>query len=90
MSKISRRARIKIESEKAIIMAFMPRDTYARLAKEHGHEVVYGAFSKGVSIQADLGKRQIRLIRLHTFVRRQRIRMERLLSWWEKRNDHTS
>ncbi len=84
--------KLRFAAERALITRFMPQKDYDRLAGKYSHATVFQAFSNGASALTDLSKRQIRVMALHRFVYRWRVRLERLLSWLEegKRNGNSS
>ena len=69
----------RLAVERAVILEFMDEDRYWELYKEYGHEVVWDAFSSGVKTLSQRGAR----FRLFMFIRRWRMRVQRLQHWLE-------
>lgn len=65
--------------ERAVITRFMSEKRYWELQRKYGHSVVWAAFSDAVSMFNRKGLR----MKLFYFIRRWRLRFERVLHWLE-------
>jgi len=74
--------RIRRAAERGLLISTLGEETYGRLHRRYGHEKVWKGFSGAIYVFSKKGLRFM----FHMFVRRWRIRFERLQRWLEDAN----